>query len=365
MDIGIIDADLIDGGTRHPNIALEKLSGFYKNEGHTVTLLRNYDDTNSYDKVFVSKVFNFTKTPDDLLSRKNVIIGGTGFFEDGGCTLPDKIEHYKPDYTLYDHFIEDEIQRGIKPSYFADYKNYSIGFATRGCFRKCTFCVNKKYDKAIRHATVKEFYDPSRKYIYLWDDNILAYSNWRDVFEELAEINKPFQFRQGMDIRLMTEEKAQVISQSKYKGDFIFAFDHMKDKDLIVKNIKLWKKHYTKKGNTKLYILCAYEGIDVDDIVSTLERIRILMELGCVPYIMRYENYENSKWRGIYITLARWANQLTFFKKQSLLEYVYKTDGIGREHKMYASKRYIEEFTKEHPDIAKKYFNLKFSDFQT
>ena len=34
--IGLIDADLLDKGTRHPNLAIMKLSGFFKANGHTV-----------------------------------------------------------------------------------------------------------------------------------------------------------------------------------------------------------------------------------------------------------------------------------------------------------------------------------------
>lgn len=36
MNIGIIDADLLDNGTRHPNLALMKISGFNKYQGHNV-----------------------------------------------------------------------------------------------------------------------------------------------------------------------------------------------------------------------------------------------------------------------------------------------------------------------------------------
>ena len=36
---GIIDADLLDKGTRHPNLALMKISGFYKNHGNKISLL--------------------------------------------------------------------------------------------------------------------------------------------------------------------------------------------------------------------------------------------------------------------------------------------------------------------------------------
>ena len=48
-----------------------------------------------------------------------------------------------PDYHLYDEFIS--VMENVKkvPNYYKDYKEYSIGFLTRGCFRRCPFCVNK------------------------------------------------------------------------------------------------------------------------------------------------------------------------------------------------------------------------------
>jgi len=98
------------------------------------------------------------------------------------------------------------------------------------------------------------------------------------------------------------------------------------------------------------------------DIVDTFERIKILMKYGCLPYIMRYKDYIKSPYKGMYITLARWCNQPSFFKKESLREYVYKTDGIGREDKQYASKRYLEAFEKDFPDIAKLYYDIKFEE---
>jgi len=60
MKIGIIDADLLDNGTRHPNLALMKISGYNKEQGHSVTLLDSYTGLDSYDKIYISKVFNFT-----------------------------------------------------------------------------------------------------------------------------------------------------------------------------------------------------------------------------------------------------------------------------------------------------------------
>ena len=85
------------------------------------------------------------------------------------------------------------------------------------------------------------------------------------------------------------------------------------------------------------------------------------MRYQCLPYIMRYQNknekpYESSKHRGIYITLARWCNQPSFFKKKSFREF------CNAENNNSALK-YMTEFENEFPEIAKEYFDLKFSDY--
>lgn len=361
MKIGIIDADLLDNGTRHPNLVCEKISGYYKEGGHEVKLITDYSDIDNYDEVFMSKVFDFTNVPIDVFDKKrfpNLHIGGTGFFWKDSPDLPYEIEHHMPDYHLYDGFIGQEIARGIKPIKFKDYVDYSIGFTTRGCFRKCSFCVNEKYDRVFRHAPVKEFLDKSRKYIYLWDDNILAYGKWREVFDELNDTGKPFQLRQGMDMRLMTEEKARVLSASRYHGDYIFAFDHIEDREIIEEKLKIWHKHSTQIA--KLYVLCGYDSQDEVDIANTFERIKILMKHHCLPYIMRHEYYLKSKYRGLYVTLARWCNQPSFFKKKSFREYCEANQEYHQNPKtLCASLATMREFEKDHPDIAARYFDIK------
>jgi len=337
-----------------------KISNFNKSIGNNVILLLNYDDIDLYDKVFISKVFNFTKTPKDLELKSNVIIGGTGFFDDGGVNLDDNIEHFMPDYHLYDDFIKSELERGVKRSKFTDYLDYSIGFATRGCFRKCAFCVNKKYDKAFKHSPVNEFLDETKKAMYLWDDNFLAYSGWEKVLDEIEKVNKPFQFRQGLDIRLLTERSAERFSKTKYKGDFIFAFDHLKDREVIEKNLELWRRYSSK--STKLYVLCAYESQDGKDIESAFKRIEILMKYKCLPYIMRYESYKDSEYRGMYINLARWCNQPGLFKKKSFREFCLVNQN-PKSTKVCASIRYMNKFENDYPDIAKKYYDIKWEQY--
>lgn len=359
--IGLVDADLLDGGTKHPNLCIMKLSGYYKEMGYEVELIENVGGVQEqdYEKIFVSKVFNFTKVDERVLGFKNVVCGGTGFFFDKAPDLPYEIEHHMPDYHIYDNYIAKHPSKN--KSQWKDYQDYSIGFATRGCFRKCKFCVNRKYDRTQFHSHIREWYDPDRKYIYLWDDNIFAYSKWREVFQELLEINKPFQFKQGLDIRLLTREKAEILNKCKYHGDIIFAFDHIEDRELIEKKLKLWRSCSFKP--TKLYVLSGFEGIDENEIISVFERIKIIMTYGCLPYIMRHENYLNSPYKGLFIQLARWCNQPGLFKKKSFREFCELTQsGIKTKGKLCSAMVALKEFEEKFPDIARKYFDLKFEE---
>lgn len=361
MKIGIIDSDLLDKGTRHPNLALMKISGYYKELGHDINLITSYEETEGYDCIYMSKVFSYTKVPEKILSLPNLIIGGTGFFEDGGPDLNSEIEHHMPDYLLYKDFVDLQINQGHPKNHYSDYLDYSIGFTTRGCFRKCDFCVNKKYDRPFRHSEVSEFLDPQRPYIYLWDDNFLAFNEWEKVLDELETIGKPFQFRQGLDIRLMTDRMAERLSKTHYHGDFIFAFDYLKDKDLIERKIKLWRRYSAR--TTKLYVLCAFESQDEADIISTFERIRILMSYGCLPYIMRYQDYKNSDLSFMYTQLARWCNQPKLFKKKSFRQFCEANQDYHKnKDTICIPYKTMLDFEEKYPETAKKYFDLRFEE---
>ena len=350
--IGLIDADLLDNGTRHPNLALMKISGHQKELGNDVTLLEDYYAIPKYDHVYLSRVFDFTKVPIDPADYPNLHIGGTGFFWTGAPDLPDEVEHHMPDYHLYDAFVGRQISRGIRPQTYSDYMDYSIGFTTRGCFRKCSFCVNQKYSRVFRHSPVKEFFDPSRRHIYLWDDNFFGFPRWQEVIDELEETGRRFQFRQGLDIRLMTEEKARRLAGVKYHGDYIFAFDHISEAEQVRRGLEIWRRHSDK--STKLYVLSGFESQGAEEIASIFARIRILMEYQCLPYIMRHEYYNRSPYKGMFITLARWCNQPSFLKKKSFRQFC-EANGKGS-----SAFRYLTQFAHDHPDIAQAYFDIRF-----
>lgn len=421
LKIGMVDVDLLNNGTKHPNLAQMKMSAYCKRQGHDVKLLYNPEDLShlsDYDFILVSKVFNFTPIPNELkeLIEKNtseldpletryrsvnepsimetlgyysdvlkkrpestrILIGGTGFFEDGGRNLDKDIELGMPDYDLYRDYVNAKIESGRESSYYSDYIDCSIGFLTRGCFRKCSFCVNKKYDRPfVNTDDVYSFHKPGNKLIYLWDDNFLSIGRKKslELLDKLIEVNVPFQFRQGLDLRLMNDEVAEKFQHCKYHGDFIFAFDHIQDKEIITEKLDIWRRHCKKE--TKLYVLCGFDarsndpkyGINLDipvekkdliDIENTFERIHILMKYGCLPYIMRYISYKESPYHGIYTQLARWCNQPSHFKRMSFEEFCIRNQDYAKSDKPCASMRALNLLKEDAPEVYEKYAACKF-----
>lgn len=232
---------------------------------------------------------------------------------------------------------------------------------TRGCFRHCAFCVNKNEDKVYIHSPLSEFVDDSRKKICLWDDNILGSPAWESVLLALQATGKPFLFKQGLDIRILTEKKARMLSESKYEGNFVFAFDNIADKEMIIKKLTLWKK-YTRKSNpcAVLFCFCCFdinEVYDMDfwlqDSIDLLARIKILMEFGARPYIMQFEKHKVNPLHELYDSIKSWCNSGSCFQKQSLRDFC----------KSHKSLPMLKDFEKKHPDIAKKYFDIKYTDY--
>ena len=92
MRIGLVDVE----GHNFPNLALMKISAWFKEHGHTVEWANSLEH---YDKVYMAKVFTFS--PDGLQAYQTdeLIQGGTGY--DMTVKLPESIEHCYPDYGLY------------------------------------------------------------------------------------------------------------------------------------------------------------------------------------------------------------------------------------------------------------------------
>ena len=368
MRIGIIDADLLYRKRhRFPNLACMKLSAYWKEQGFETELLLDYSQAGEYDRLYVSKVFTDTFVPEHILTRETTVYGGTGFFYDKAPVLPEAIEHHTPDYHLYDQMVKEHSEGEKKKKEFQFYTNYSIGFLTRGCFRKCSFCVNKNSTGAVAASPLEEFYDPSRKKLCFLDDNFFACAEWEKIFSSILETGRRFQFRQGLDLRIMQKRQMELLASGKLDNGMIFAFDHIKDQELIVRKLELLREvipvPYQK---IKLYVLCGYDwegtwkaDFWAKDIRDVFIRIEILMRYKCLTYLMRYAAWERAPeiYKGMYINLSRWCNQPAQYSKKSLREFC-----IGQgEHS--SSFRYLTAFEALHPEMAH-YLDMKYEEVQ-
>lgn len=299
MKVGLIDVD----GHNFPNIPLMKISAWHKKNGDDVQW---YDPLFSghMDKVYLSKVFS--QTPDYMyfIDADEIVKGGSGYCislvdrkevydKAKDIPLPPEIEHIYPDYSLYQ--ITDT----------------AYGFLSRGCPRGCSFChVEAKEGRASRKvADLSEFWN-GQKNIVLCDPNILACRQWKELLQQLIDSKAWVDINQGLDIRLMTPEKAEMLKQIKTKT-LHFAWDRYQDKDSIIPQFKMFKEITSKnERNLIVYVLCNFDTTLEQD----LERIYTLRELGYWAYVMLYDK-ENIPKGHVLRKLQRWVNNRYIFAK--------------------------------------------------
>ena len=152
----------------------------------------------------------------------------------GGKEYGISMSRQMPYYHLYDQFINQQVKKGFKREKFKDYQKYSIGFLTRGRVRHCPFCVNKLENRILPYSKLQWFLDDEkdkngklvRPYIYLWDDNFLASdpSIWRPLLKQLIETKRPFQFRQGLDERMLAKSRLPLRMVRQWWADSVSWF---------------------------------------------------------------------------------------------------------------------------------------------
>ena len=305
---------LVDVDSKIPNIALMKLSTYYKKQDYIVDIVKcnlSYSPSRSnelkkinaigYDKVLVSVIFTNTLKKLQIHFNDNIEIGGTGYSLDK--KLPDNIQQSICDYSLYPE------------------NDTAYGFISRGCIRNCSFCfVPKKEGKLYQENNIDDIIQPQFKQVKFLDNNFLALLNHKEILKELVDRKIKYQFNQGIDIRLLDDENAELLCDSNYLGDYIFAFDNISYESIINKKLELFKKYFNRKCGygIKFFIYCHPDMNITDDVMY---RINWCKNNKVLPYLMRHIDCWQSKNKKLYIQLARWCNQPNIFKKMTFEEF--------------------------------------------
>ena len=167
---------------------------------------------------------------------------------------------------------------------------------------------------------------------------------------------------------MLTDKKCELLFKANYDGDYTFAFDNIADYDIIHEKLKLIRK-YAKSKSVKFFVLVGFEGTGAEDIENAFKRLELLMRYQCLPYIMRYQDKNNkpwqeSKYRSMYVALARWGNQPSIYKKMSFRYFCEANQALRKSEGLCSSYKAMIEFENEYPEIASKYFDLRYEDFK-
>lgn len=285
MNIGVHDSDK----TKFPNLALMKISAWHKKHGDNVEF---YEDLFhcKYDKVYSSKVFTFTQEDKPV---GNIEFGGTGY--NLKKSLPDEIEHICPDYDLYgcDH---------------------SLGFLTRGCPNKCSWCIVPEKEGEIKpHADIEEF--AKHKNVVLMDNNVLASEHGVKQIEKIVDLGLKIDFNQGLDAILIDGPIAKLLSKVKWMHPIRLACDKHNQMDAVQKAVTHLRWHNATPRRYFIYCL-------VKDIEDAEDRIRFLKGLDLDPHAQPYRDFRtNAEPEKIQKHFARWVNHKAVFKSTTWGEY--------------------------------------------
>jgi hypothetical protein len=311
---------------KYPPLGLMKISTYHKNQGDEVYF---YKGTNAsirdqnWDFIYITSMFTFQwkRTIDTIKFyqrgkqkyKDNIKVGGilasllknevekeTGIKPHFG--IWDEVDRLRPDYNL------------TKDSSIFYANNSSIGYMTKGCVNHCKFCAVPELEpEFIDFIPLANQIDVNKKDLILLDNNVLASPEFENIINDIKQngfqkgamfgkAKRFVDFNQGLDARLLTEEKMDLLSQIAIKPLRI-AFDNIKLEKQYVEKIRLANKYGIK--NLSNYILFNFDD-NPDDFYKRLRTNIELNEeliLSIFSFPMRYipldakdRKYIGKKW---------------------------------------------------------------------
>lgn len=275
--IAIVDID-----SKIPNLALKKIEKYHLDGGDQVMWNPLPLWENTFDKVYVSCVFTDNRTKATKWEGL-AEIGGSGY--DLKKRLPPEIESVKP--------------------------RINLGFATRGCIRKCDFCIVPEKEGSIRIVgELLDLWDGKSREVTLLDNNILAVpDHFKLICRQARENGIRVDFNQGLDHRLLSEEIIHELRSIRHK-EYRFAFDQISDLDTVETALDMLIDNGLKRSFW--YVLVGYNTTFAQD----LWRLDYLRGRNQTVFVQRYRKTKGN------LLLGQWANQHALFKAMNFWQFL-------------------------------------------
>ena len=298
----------------YPPLGLLKLSAYHKNIKDKVRFVQGFSNY-GYDPdiIYITSLFTYAYEPvhevikyySDKYINAKIIVGGVY-----ATLCPDHLkDKFKNRIEVYQGLI-DEVEDLLPDYSLVPDWNASILFSSRGCIRKCPFCSVPQIEPEFKaKKSIKHLIYPGHKKVIFWDNNILASPYWRNIFDELVELNLEVDFNQGLDARLLSEEIAVRIKALRMQ--FVrLAYDSNGIRSSLQKAIELLKDIVI--SGRRIIVYCLYNHLDTPN--DFLNRLRDLLQWDVVTYPMRYEPIEPRP-KNTYVSPTWTAEQLEMIAK--------------------------------------------------
>lgn len=311
--------------SKYPPLGLMKISQYHKSRKDHVEFVKGLspqkrDRSRKWDRIYVATLFTYdwkhvvealtfyssaVKEP----AAENLVVGGvlatlmgdalretveckvvSGLLDHKGKLgrgASEDVDTMLPDYGILG---EIEYKYPVSDAYFA--------YATRGCIRRCPFCAVWRIEPEFKdflplaeQVKQAEQYGAKRDLVLL-DNNVLASDRFGEIIGEIKRagfaadarlertnaagrsisVRRRVDFNQGMDIRLLTEDKVALLAEIAI-DPLRLAFDHFADKEMYSTAVHL----AVKRGITRLsnYLLYNYDDCPED----LYHRLRLSVEM--------------------------------------------------------------------------------------
>jgi len=289
-----------------PNLALMKIAGYHESLGDVVEHYKGPIWADQYHKIYFSKIFSFTPDPE---IPPNGIIGGTGI--DFSNRLPEEIEKTKPSYSLYPNC------------------NYHLGFSMKGCrFNEITCpwcCVPKKEGRPHEYDKIEDILiNPNGgNRLMLLDNDFFGGPSWKYNLEQIIENKLKVCFVQGLNIRILSEAQATLLSKVNYQNSkfnqkyLTFAWDRTEDERTIYRGIERLEKCGIPPKHLQFFVLIGHSSTHEEN----LHRVMSIKKIGAIPFAMPYN--KEDKYQKAF---TRWVNHRAIFKSCSWEDYKYNPE---------------------------------------
>lgn len=252
-----------------------KLSTYYKKLGFHVALSKDIRYIKA-DKCFASTVFNTNKSQEKVVALKSIYkhkisIGGSGFSLNKRL-LPE-VESCFPDYHLHNHH------------------KYALGFLTRGCNKRSTFCLVPKKEGKTRktHSSFSNFVSGRQRNFMLLNDNLLAFPGVEDLLSEMIFKKYAVNFSQTLDITYVNQRIAKLLKKidsrnSKFTKSMIYFSCNN------IKNIKQFidRKNILKSfGKNNVTVITMF-GFNNTRLSEDYKIFIMLRKLNLIPFFQEY-----------------------------------------------------------------------------